>query len=75
MKVYWCNGSLNFTPESDEDEAALDVWVDKVLPVFFKNAEICNHWDVDWEKIDAWTISAVEKEEASKQEKEENGTP
>lgn len=34
MKVYWCNGSVRFTPESDADEAALEVRVCDVLPVF-----------------------------------------
>ena len=47
-----------FTPESDADEAALEVWVCDVLPVFFKDAEVCEHYDVDWEKIHAWTMSA-----------------
>ena len=41
MRVYWCNGSVCFTPESDADEAALEVWVCDVLPVFFKDAEVC----------------------------------
>ena len=60
MKVYWCNGSVVFTPESDADEKALEIWVRDVLPVFFRGAEVCNHYDVDWEKIDAWIMSEGE---------------